>query len=81
MQCLPSDHRLRKSERENEREGSGVVITFSSHLHDRSSCLIKALMHNTSAERGDNERRVQRGKTTSITDNGAFQQANELVKC
>lgn len=36
----------------------GRVITISSLLHDRSSCLIKALKHNTS-ESGDNER-VQR---------------------
>lgn len=31
------------------------VITFASHLHDRSSCLIKALMHSTS-ESGNNEK-------------------------
>lgn len=53
----------------------GVVITFSSHLRDRSSCLIKALMHNA-AEKWNNERQEGEGKERT---NGRWE-AGELVK-
>lgn len=58
---------------------AGVVITFSSHLHDRSSCLIKALKHNT-PEGEDNEIGEKEETRIGIKDT-ASQQATELVRC
>lgn len=53
----------------------GVVITFSSHLHDRSSCLIKALMHNTREGIAKEEER-EREKKVEAQEMGLY---NKLV--
>lgn len=51
--CLSLDPRKREYE---EVQRAEVVITFASHLHDRSSCLIKAVVHNTAVKERERKR-------------------------
>lgn len=55
--------RAQTEEESGMRGGAGEVITLSSHLHDRSSCLIKALMHNPSERGGGGMKEVEEKKT------------------
>lgn len=62
--------RVREGERKRRVEESSP---FSSHLHDRSSSLIKALVHNEVRETKEERRRSERG--------GDLQLAGELLRC